>query len=43
MQHFGSQFEFQASPVLGLATAAAVAEELDQSINVINAAAATAC
>jgi hypothetical protein len=41
MQHFGWQFEFQASPVLG--PAAAAAEELDQSINVIKAAVATAC
>jgi hypothetical protein len=41
MQHFGWQFEFQACPVLGPAGAAA--EELDQNINVIKAAATTAC
>lgn len=43
MQHFGWQFEFQACPVLGPAGAAAAAEELDQNINVIKAAATTAC
>jgi hypothetical protein len=42
VQHFGRQFEFQACPVLGPAGAAA-AEELDQNIDVIKAAATTAC
>jgi hypothetical protein len=43
MQHIGWQFEFQACPVLGPAgTAAAAAEELDQNINEIKAAATTA-
>jgi hypothetical protein len=43
MQHFGRQFEFQACPVLGPAGATAAAEEFDQNINVIKAAATTAC
>jgi hypothetical protein len=40
MQHFSRQFEFQACPVLGPVGAA---KELDQNINVIKAAATTAC
>jgi hypothetical protein len=43
MQHFGRQFEFKAFPFLGPAGAAPAAEELDQNINVIKAAATTAC
>jgi hypothetical protein len=42
MQHIGWQFEFQACPILGPAGAAAPAEELDQNINVIKAAATSA-
>jgi hypothetical protein len=43
VQHFGRQFEFQACPVLGPAGAVAAAQELDQNIDVIKAAATTAC